>query len=202
MDASMNEIAQEIVKIAEVLCALVFGMICGYTLRDWREVAKNIKAIFRGRASLTDAEELLCQALRIKLDAERCPCKYAFNFHAGKIRVASAVDYRLACLAGMENFWEFVAPCDGWKDDFLPACDKADAGDCEWRFARISDRHGETYVPVRWAITVPAEYDCVWLTPEEFRAKVHDAERKPGTGDEKAETCDGEAGKIGDGDAA
>ena len=32
----------EVVKIAEFLCALVCGTICGYCLRDWREVAKLI----------------------------------------------------------------------------------------------------------------------------------------------------------------
>ena len=89
---------------------------------------------------LFDSKKLLREALRVKLLADRCPCKYAFHIETGVVRVAAAVDYRLARLAGMKDFWELVPPLRERVESLVPADDDPDAGYREWGFACVTAR--------------------------------------------------------------
>ena len=141
---------------------------------------------------LFDSKKLLCDALRVKLMADRCSCKYAFHLSHGTVRVASAVDYHLARLAGMKDFWKHVPPCRERIDAFLPRRDKTNARDGEWGFALVRDGDGETYAPACVIIVRKGDL-CVWLSPDQFRDKVCHAQPKAEGGDEKRD-------QVGNGD--
>ncbi len=126
---------------------------------------------------LFDSKELLCEALRVKLLAERCPCKYAFHIEAGEVRVAAAVDYRLARLAGMEDFWKLAPALRERVEALVPAEDEADGGYCEWGFACIRDGHGKTFAPGRVEVVPKGDF-CAWLSPHELRDVVDHAQRE------------------------
>lgn len=138
---------------------------------------------------LLNAKKLLGEALRVKLLSDRCPCKYAFHLEAGVIRVAAAVDYRLARLAGMKDFWQLAPVVRRGEEPPIPSDYEADAGYGEWAFACVRDGDGETCVP-GYVEIVGRDDLCVWLTPHELRRKIHDAKRQARAGDGKRDKVD------------
>lgn len=138
---------------------------------------------------LLNAKKLLGEALRVKLLSERCPCKCAFHFEGGIVRVAAAVDYRLARLAGMKDFWQLAPVVRRWEEPPIPSDYEADAGYGEWAFACVRDGDGETCVP-GYVEIVGRDDLCVWLTPEQLRHKIRDAQRQACAGDGKRDKID------------
>ena len=128
------------------------------------------------------AKKLLREALRVKLLADRCPCKCAFHLEAGVLRVAAAVDYRLARLAGMKYFWESARPVVDGDEALVPSRDEADALHGEWGFSCVNDGYGQTYAPGCVEIVERDDF-CAWLSPEKVRDIIDDAKRKTHRGE-------------------
>lgn len=138
---------------------------------------------------LLNAKKLLGEALRAKLLSDRCPCKYAFHFEAGVVRVAAAVDYRLARLAGMEDFWKLVPPLRERVESLVPVEDESDAGYCAWGFACVRDGNGKTFAPGRVEVVPKGDF-CAWLSPKELCDVVNNAQRKGSARKRKADKID------------
>lgn len=138
---------------------------------------------------LLNTKKLFREALRVKLLADSCPCKYAFHIEAGSVRVAAAVDYRLARLAGMEDFWKLVPRLQERIEALVPAKDDPDAGYCEWGFACVRDGNGKTYAPGRVEVVPKGDF-CAWLTPDEFRHVINNAKRQGTARKRKADKID------------
>lgn len=139
---------------------------------------------------LFDSKKLFREALRVKLLADRCPCKYAFHIEAGSFRVAPAVDYRLARLAGMKDFWKLAPPLVDRIESLVPPQNDSDAGYGEWGFSCVRDGDGETYAPGRVEIVGKAD-SCMWLSPKQFRDIVNNAKDQAPACDDKRDDVDG-----------
>lgn len=139
---------------------------------------------------LFDSKKLFREALRVKLLADRCPCKYAFHIEAGYFRVAPAVDYRLARLAGMKDFWKLVTPLVDRIESLVPPQNDSDAGYGEWGFSCVRDGDGETYAPGRVEIVGKTDF-CMWLSPKQFRDIVNNAKDQAPACDDKRDDVDG-----------
>lgn len=93
----------------------------------------------------------------------------------GVLLAVDAVDMYLACLAGLDEFWDVVAASGGGRGNpFAVSLDEIDLGDGKGDFTYVYNRCGEAFVDAGGPMPPPYAHDSARATADDFKnAVVH-----------------------------
>lgn len=118
------------------------------------------------------------EGLRVKLLAGGYGKHHAYHVtEDGVLLAVDALDLYLACLAGLDEFWDVVASVGDARDNpFAVSLDEIDLGDGKGDFTYIDNRCGKSFVDCVASLEAPYAYDCARVTAKEFKNAVVDAQ--------------------------
>lgn len=149
-------------------------------------LALNAWAFLRARLTPEEAEredraergafEAIGELLRAELLAGGRGKHHAYHVtEDGVLLAVDAVDMYLACLAGLDEFWDVVAASGGGRGNpFAVSLDEIDLGDGKGDFTYVYNRCGEAFVDAGGPLPPPYAHDSARATADDFKnAVVH-----------------------------
>lgn len=169
------DLAMSVVAVVTATIALAAGVLV-YRRRKWRR--EESEELARECRTKIGALKVAREFLRLKLRAGGRGKHHAYHVAKnGALLAVDALDYYLAVLSGMDDFWYEVASAGAvGSNPFAVSLDEVCLGDGKGDFTYIHNLSGKAFVDGIAPVDLLHPNDCARVTARDFKNAVIDGQ--------------------------